>query len=85
LKKTALDRDLCAKVRGSILLAGPLPARHGRATLFAPGGDVIGRRRLDTHFEGLDQLGIGMAWKARRSTCAGGGCAAQKSSWTKPA
>lgn len=63
LKKTALDPALCAKVRGSILLAGPLPARHGSATLFAPGGDVIGRRRLDTHFEGLDQLGIGLAWK----------------------
>ncbi len=63
LKKTVLDRGLCAKVRGSILLAGPLPARHGSATLFSPGGDVIGRRRLDTHFEGLDSLGIGMAWK----------------------
>lgn len=63
LKKTVLDRALCAKVRGSILMAGPLPARRGSATLFAPGGDVIGRRRLDTHFEGLDQLGIGMAWK----------------------
>jgi UDP-N-acetylglucosamine 1-carboxyvinyltransferase len=63
LKKTELDRDLCTKVRGSILMAGPLPARHGRATLFAPGGDVIGRRRLDTHFEGLDQLGIGMVWR----------------------
>ena len=63
LKKTVLDRELCTKVRGSILMAGPLPARHGSATLFAPGGDVIGRRRLDTHFEGLDQLGIGMAWK----------------------
>ena len=63
LRKTELDRALCAKVRGSILLAGPLPARHGSATLFAPGGDVIGRRRLDTHFEGLGALGIGMAWK----------------------
>ena len=63
LRKTELDRALCAKVRGSILLAGPLPARRGSATLFAPGGDVIGRRRLDTHFEGLDALGIGMAWK----------------------
>lgn len=63
LKKTVLDRDLCTKVRGSILMAGPLPARRGSATLFAPGGDVIGRRRLDTHFEGLDQLGIGMAWR----------------------
>lgn len=62
LKKTELDRALCAKVRGSILLAGPLPARRGSATLYAPGGDVIGRRRLDTHFEGLDALGIGLAW-----------------------
>ena len=63
LRKTELDRALCAKVRGSILLAGPLAARRGSAALFAPGGDVIGRRRLDTHFEGLDALGIGMAWK----------------------
>ncbi|MGD9611368.1 MAG: UDP-N-acetylglucosamine 1-carboxyvinyltransferase [Kiritimatiellia bacterium] len=62
LRKTELDRELCAKVRGSILLAGPLAARRGGATLYAPGGDVIGRRRLDTHFEGLDQLGIGLAW-----------------------
>ena len=62
LKKTELDRALCAKVRGSILLAGPLPARRGGATLYAPGGDVIGRRRLDTHFEGLDRLGIGLSW-----------------------
>ena len=63
LNKTTLDRDLCTRVRGSILMAGPLPARHGGATLFSPGGDVIGRRRLDTHFEGLDQLGIGMVWR----------------------
>jgi UDP-N-acetylglucosamine 1-carboxyvinyltransferase len=63
LRKTELDRELCAKVRGSILLAGPLPARRGAATLYAPGGDVIGRRRLDTHFEGLGALGIGLAWK----------------------
>ena len=62
LKKTELDRALCAKVRGSILLAGPLPARRGSAVLYAPGGDVIGRRRLDTHFEGLGALGIGLAW-----------------------
>ena len=62
LRKTELDRALCAKVRGSILLAGPLPARRGSAALYAPGGDVIGRRRLDTHFEGLGRLGIGLAW-----------------------
>ena len=63
LKQTALDAGLCQRVRGSILLAGPLPARHGSAVLHPPGGDVIGRRRLDTHFEGLGQLGIGMVWK----------------------
>ncbi|HPJ57458.1 MAG TPA: UDP-N-acetylglucosamine 1-carboxyvinyltransferase [Kiritimatiellia bacterium] len=61
LRKTSLDPALCGRVRGSILLAGPLPARHGSATLHPPGGDVIGRRRLDTHFEGLAGLGIAMA------------------------
>jgi UDP-N-acetylglucosamine 1-carboxyvinyltransferase len=48
---------LCARVRTSILLAGPLTARHGSATIYPPGGDVIGRRRLDTHFYGLRSLG----------------------------
>lgn len=54
----ALDRTLCRKVRSSILLAGPLTARHGAATLYPPGGDIIGRRRVDTHFDGLAALGI---------------------------
>ena len=58
LNKRRLDPDLCRRVRSSILLAGPLTARHGRAILFPPGGDVIGRRRLDTHFYGLRELGI---------------------------
>jgi UDP-N-acetylglucosamine 1-carboxyvinyltransferase len=53
-----LDRDLCRRVRASILLAGPLVARTGRAEFFPPGGDVIGRRRLDTHFFGLKALGV---------------------------
>lgn len=57
LKTTELSRELCAKVRTSILLAGPLTARHGGATIHPPGGDVIGRRRLDTHFYGLRSLG----------------------------
>ena len=57
LKTTELDKDLCARVRTSILLAGPLTARHGGATIYPPGGDVIGRRRLDTHFYGLRSLG----------------------------
>ena len=57
LKTTELDPALCARVRTSILLAGPLTARHGSATIYPPGGDVIGRRRLDTHFYGLRSLG----------------------------
>ena len=63
LKTTELDRRLCTLVRGSILFTGPLAARHGTAILHTPGGDVIGRRRLDTHFDGLAQLGIGMRRK----------------------
>ena len=58
LKKTALDTGLCGRVRGSILFAGPLAARHGAATIPPPGGDVIGRRRLDTHFDGLRAMGV---------------------------
>jgi len=55
---TVLDRGLCNRVRGSVLFAGALLGRCGSATLFAPGGDVIGRRRLDTHVEGLRAMGI---------------------------
>ena len=58
LRKSRLNPVLCDKARSSILFAGPLAARHGCAILFPPGGDVIGRRRLDTHFDGLRQLGI---------------------------
>jgi UDP-N-acetylglucosamine 1-carboxyvinyltransferase len=53
----ALDPALCVRIRASILLAGPLLARCGKITLSPPGGDVIGRRRLDTHFLALEQLG----------------------------
>jgi UDP-N-acetylglucosamine 1-carboxyvinyltransferase len=57
LKPKVLDPALCAKIRASILLAGPLLARFGSVTLPPPGGDVIGRRRVDTHFLALEQLG----------------------------
>lgn len=53
----ALDLAMCSRIRGSILLAAPLLARCGEVTLSPPGGDVIGRRRLDTHFLALQQLG----------------------------
>jgi UDP-N-acetylglucosamine 1-carboxyvinyltransferase len=52
-----LDPGLCSKIRASILLAGPMLARFGAVTLPPPGGDVIGRRRVDTHFLALEQLG----------------------------
>ena len=58
VRKTRLHSALCRQARSSILFAGPLAARFGRATLPPPGGDVIGRRRLDTHFDALRQLGI---------------------------
>lgn len=47
----------CASLRGSVLLIGPLLTRFGRATISKPGGDKIGRRRMDTHFYGLQKLG----------------------------
>lgn len=52
-----LDPKLCSRIRASILFAGPLLARFGSVTLAPPGGDVIGRRRIDTHFLALEQLG----------------------------
>ena len=51
------DTDLCRHIRASILLAGPMLARHGQLKLPPPGGDVIGRRRLDTHILALEALG----------------------------
>ena len=47
----------CSSLRGSVLLVGPLLARFGKAFIAKPGGDKIGRRRLDTHFIGLQKLG----------------------------
>jgi UDP-N-acetylglucosamine 1-carboxyvinyltransferase len=52
-----LDPDLCRRIRASILLAGPMLSRSGGFRLPPPGGDVIGRRRLDTHSLALNALG----------------------------
>lgn len=49
-----------SRLRGSVMIAGPLVARFGRAYIPQPGGDKIGRRRLDTHFIGLQKLGAGL-------------------------
>jgi len=55
--KTELDPELCREIRASFLLAGPLLARFGRVVVPPPGGDVIGRRRLDTHIHAFAELG----------------------------
>lgn len=51
----------CASLRGSVLMIGPLLARFGKAVITKPGGDKIGRRRLDTHFLGFKELGASFA------------------------
>jgi UDP-N-acetylglucosamine 1-carboxyvinyltransferase len=61
LRSADLDPVLCARIRASILLAAPLLARCGEVTLPPPGGDVIGRRRVDTHFLAMEQLGVSCA------------------------
>jgi len=57
IRPTDLDPDLCRKIRASILLAGPMVAKSGELQLPPPGGDVIGRRRVDTHLLALEKLG----------------------------
>jgi UDP-N-acetylglucosamine 1-carboxyvinyltransferase len=65
IRAADLDPELCARIRASILLAGPLLARCGEVTLPPPGGDVIGRRRLDTHLLAFEQLGAGVVSNGR--------------------
>jgi UDP-N-acetylglucosamine 1-carboxyvinyltransferase len=57
VSSTDVDRDLSERIRASFLLAGPLLARHRRALMPPPGGDVIGRRRLDPHLDAFKALG----------------------------
>jgi UDP-N-acetylglucosamine 1-carboxyvinyltransferase len=58
IRPADLDPGLCRKIRASILLAGPLIARVGELYLPPPGGDVIGRRRVDTHILAFSRLGV---------------------------
>jgi UDP-N-acetylglucosamine 1-carboxyvinyltransferase len=71
VKTTELDRDLCRHIRACILLAGPVLARCGHISMPPPGGDVIGRRRVDTHLMALKSLGaeieIGQGYEMRAS------------------
>ena len=56
----------CSLLRGSVMLVGPLVARFGRAMIAKPGGDKIGRRRLDTHFLGIQKLGASFNYDAAK-------------------
>ena len=56
----------CSTLRGSVMLIGPMIARFGRALISKPGGDKIGRRRLDTHFVGIQKLGADFCYNAER-------------------
>ncbi|MBD3278145.1 MAG: UDP-N-acetylglucosamine 1-carboxyvinyltransferase [Candidatus Aegiribacteria sp.] len=60
-----LDYAACREIRASILLAGPMTARAGKIQLPPPGGDVIGKRRLDTHFLALEQMGAEVGFRKR--------------------
>lgn len=57
----------CSSLRGSVMLVGPLVARFGKALISKPGGDKIGRRRLDTHFIGIQKLGACFDYDDERS------------------
>ncbi len=63
LRPADLNPDLCRRIRASILIAGPLSARIGEFKLPPPGGDVIGRRRLDTHILALRALGMDVKYE----------------------
>lgn len=56
----------CSSLRGSVMLAGPMVARFGKAMISKPGGDKIGRRRLDTHFIGIQNLGADFVYNEER-------------------
>ena len=66
LKTARLDPTLAAKIRTSVLFAGPILARKGRVSLPPPGGDGIGHRRLDTHFDGFSALGAKVKYTKNR-------------------
>ncbi len=57
VRTTSLDPELCHKIRASLLFAGPMLARYGHVNVPPPGGDVIGRRRVDTHLLAFRKLG----------------------------
>ena len=81
-----VDEELGSRIRASFLLAGPLLARFGEAHMPPPGGDVIGRRRLDPHLDALGALGAHDRGQPQLPTCGRRtACAPATSSWTRRA
>ena len=72
IRKQELDAELCSRMRASFLLAGPLLARLGSVNMPPPGGDVIGRRRLDPHLHAFAELGADISIKDRYQMQTGG-------------
>lgn len=66
IRPADLDPQLCRQIRTSILFAGPMTARAGELNLAPPGGDVIGRRRIDTHILALQALGASAAYDTNK-------------------
>lgn len=78
IRGTRLNSRLCNQVRSSILFAGPLLGRCGSVTLAPPGGDVIGRRRLDTHLDGFKTMGVSVRTSGHYALRAPGRLAGQR-------
>ena len=81
---TSLDEELSERIRASILLAGPLLARFGSADVPLPGGDVIGRRRVDSHLLALSALGAEVTADRTYRFRAPAGSRAPSSTSTRP-
>jgi len=73
VSETTPDHDLSARIRASFLLAGPLLARFGEAHMPPPGGDFIGRRRLDPHLDAFRDMGASVEGERSIEISAGGG------------
>jgi len=73
ISSTSVDEDLAARIRASFLLAGPLLARFGEVTMPPPGGDTIGRRRLDPHLDAFRDLGAEISGERMIELRANGG------------
>ena len=81
-RRSAVDPVLGEQIRASFLLAGPLLARFGRAEMPPPGGDFIGRRRLDPHIDAFEALGAVCGHDRAFVLHAGTACARPTCSWT---